>query len=158
MSQLISSWIFGLSFVLEEHAANELEWLHPEGRVVNRHDLGIPSESSNSETCRADRRPNPAPIDRTRLIAQSSSHQRCRMRSVLAAAIVVAIGSFIEPAKADPRWCAISNQGAGNCSFTTIELCRAEVSGTGGFCMWEAPVGHRQPTRASIEAARKETP
>jgi hypothetical protein len=72
--------------------------------------------------------------------------------------IVVAVGSFIGPAKADPRWCAVSNQGTGNCSFTTIEQCHAKVSGIGGFCLREAPVGHRQPTRASIEAARKETP
>ncbi|WP_157100673.1 DUF3551 domain-containing protein [Rhodoplanes sp. Z2-YC6860] len=73
-------------------------------------------------------------------------------------AAVAAVGSFIEPAKADPRWCAVSHQGGGYCSFTTIEQCHAAVSATGGFCMWEAPVGHRQPTRASIEAARREAP
>jgi hypothetical protein len=84
--------------------------------------------------------------------------ERRRLRSALAAMIVVAVGSFIVPAKADPRWCTIPNQGTGNCSFTTIEQCHAKVSGVSGFCMWEAPVGHRQPTRASIEAARKEKP
>ena len=42
MRQLISSLIFGLSFVFEEHAANELGWLHSEGRVVNRRDLETP--------------------------------------------------------------------------------------------------------------------
>src|SRR3954463_15941198 len=70
------------------------------------------------------------------------------------AAAVAAIGLLTEPAKADPRWCAVSHQRAGYCSFTTIEQCHAAVSGSGGFCMWEAPIGHRQPTRASIEAAR----
>ena len=40
--------------------------------------------------------------------------------------IVVAAGSFIKTARADPHWCAISNQRAGDCSFTTIEQCRAE--------------------------------
>jgi hypothetical protein len=113
MPQIISSLIFGLSFVSERHAANELGWLQSERR---------------------------------------------RLHSALAAMIVVAVGSFIGLAKADPRWCAVSNQGTGNCSFTTIEQCHAKVSGIGGFCLREAPVGHRQPTRASIEAARKETP
>src|SRR5258707_6966073 len=158
MPQLISSLILGVSFVLEEHAANELEWLHSEDRIVNRHDLGTSSDSNKSDTCSANRRPNPAPMDRARLIAQSSWYQRCLIRSVLAAMIIVAAGSFIEPARADPRWCAISNQATLNCSFTTIKQCHAEVSGIGGFCMWEAPVGHRQPTRASIEAAPKGTP
>ena len=91
-------------------------------------------------------------------VAQLSWHASWRMCFAVAAAVVAATGSFIEPAKADPRWCAISNQGTGTCSFTTIEQCRAAASGIGGFCMWEAPVGHRQPTRAAIEAARKATP
>src|SRR5260221_52792 len=94
MPQLISSLVFGLSFVLEEHAANELEWLHPEGLVVNRHDLGTPSESRTLDTCRTDRRPNPAPMDTARPIAQSPWYKRCRIRSALAAMIVVAAGSF----------------------------------------------------------------
>jgi hypothetical protein len=158
MPQLISSLIFGLSFVSEKHAVNELGWFHSEDWVVNRRDLGTPPESIKSNSCSAVQRPNPSLIDRVRLIAQSSWHQKCRMRPALAAMIVVAAGSFIKTAEADPHWCAISNQSAGNCSFTTIEQCRAEVSGMDGFCMWEAPVGHRQPTRASIEAARKATP
>jgi hypothetical protein len=74
------------------------------------------------------------------------------------AAAIAAIGLLTGSAKADPRWCAVSLEGAGYCSFTTIEQCHAAVSGTGGFCMWEAPIGHRQPTRASIEAARREAP
>ena len=85
-------------------------------------------------------------------------HPSWRMCATLAAAIVVATVLLIGPAKSDPRWCAISNQMVGDCSFTTIERCHAAVSGPGGFCMWEAPVGHRQPTRAAIEAARKEAP
>jgi hypothetical protein len=158
MPQLISSLIFGLSFVSEKHAVNELGWFHSEDWIVNRRDLGIPSESIKSDSCSADQCPNPALIDRARLIARSCWHQKCRMRPVLAAMIVVAAGSFIKTAKADLHWCAISNQGAGNCSFAAIEQCRAEVSGKGGFCMPEAPVGHRQPTRASVEAARRATP
>jgi hypothetical protein len=158
MPQLISSLIFGLSFVPEKHAVNELGWFHSKDWTVNRRDPGTPSESIKSDHSSADQSPNPALIDRARLIAQSCWHRRCRIRAALAAMIVVAAGSFIKTARADPHWCAISNQRAGDCSFTTIEQCRAEVSGTGGFCMWEAPVGHRQPTRASIEAARNAAP
>ena len=77
------------------------------------------------------------------------------MRFTLAALFVVGVMSFVETAKGDPRWCAISNEGASNCSFAKMDQCRAEVSGLGGYCVPQAPVGHRQPTEASIEAARK---
>jgi hypothetical protein len=156
MPQLISSLIFGLTFVSENHAVNELGWLHTEDWVVNRRDLGIPSELIKSNSCSANQRPNPALIDRARLIARSCWNQKCRMRLALAGMIVVAAGSFINTAKADPHWCAISNKGTSNCSFATIEQCRAEVSGMGEFCMPEAPVGHRQPTRASIEGPARQ--
>jgi Protein of unknown function (DUF3551) len=92
------------------------------------------------------------------LLTNPGLHSSWRLWAALTVAFVAASGSFNKPAKADPRWCVISNQAAGYCSFTTIEKCHAAVSGLGGSCAWEAPVGHRQPTRASIEAARKEIP
>jgi len=92
------------------------------------------------------------------LLTKPALRPSWRIWATLAAALVAAAGWFIEPAKAGPRWCAISNQATGTCSFTTIEQCHAAASNTGGFCMWEAPVGHRQPTRASVEAARTEIP
>jgi hypothetical protein len=154
MPQLISTLIFGLSFVSEKHAANELGWIQSDGWVVNRRNLRTPSEVIKSDTCLAGRLPNPTPINRE-AYCPAIWHERYRMRPALAAMIVVAAGAFIDPAKADQRWCAISNQGASNCSFITIEQCRAEVPGLDGYCMPEAPVGHRQPTRASVETARK---
>jgi hypothetical protein len=157
MPQVISSSIFGLSFVSEKHAANELGWFHSERCVANRRDSGTPSEAIKSDSCRADRHP-PPPIEKASLITQSSWRQRCHMRYVLAATIIIAVGSLSENAKADLRWCEVLNQGVSNCSFTAIEECRSEVSGTGGFCMPAAPVGHRQPTRASVDAARKAIP
>jgi hypothetical protein len=60
-------------------------------------------------------------------------------------------GSFA----AEPRWCAWLADGSATCSFTTIEQCRATIHGLGGSCMPLAPVGHRQPTPASLDAARK---
>jgi hypothetical protein len=53
-------------------------------------------------------------------------------------------------------WCAISNQGAANCGFATIDLCRAEVAGNGGSCIPEAPVGHRQPRAANVSPVPKD--
>jgi hypothetical protein len=70
------------------------------------------------------------------------------MRRSAAAAMLIVAGSL--PASAEPRWCAISNEGASNCSFTSMDQCRASISGNGGFCMPEAPVGHRQPRAADI--------
>ena len=54
---------------------------------------------------------------------------------------LTAVGSIIvllligDPAAADPyKWCAAYRNGSNNCGFTTIEQCRASVSGVGGFC------------------------
>src|SRR4029078_7278378 len=54
------------------------------------------------------------------------------------------------------RWCAISNQGAANCGFPTMDQCRAEVSGNGGRCMPEAAVGHRQAVAANVRPLPKD--
>jgi hypothetical protein len=70
------------------------------------------------------------------------------MRTAFIALILSAAGTVIVTDNAvAQRWCAISNQGAANCGFPTIDQCRSEVSGNGGSCMPEAPVGHRQPGR-----------
>jgi uncharacterized protein DUF3551 len=68
------------------------------------------------------------------------SRKRVYMRIALAALILVAVGPFVETAKADPyRWCAEYSGGLGgggtNCYFITLEQCRAAVSGVGGFCV-----------------------
>ncbi|MFY9687243.1 MAG: DUF3551 domain-containing protein [Pseudolabrys sp.] len=54
----------------------------------------------------------------------------------------IAVGSIISlfliagPAAADPyKWCAAYRNGSNNCGFTTIEQCRASVSGVGGSCV-----------------------
>jgi hypothetical protein len=60
-------------------------------------------------------------------------------------------GSFA----AEPRWCAWLGDGSASCGFTTIEQCRDTIRGLGGSCVPLAPVGHRQPTPASLDAARK---
>jgi hypothetical protein len=65
------------------------------------------------------------------------------MRGALA--VLFLFGLFIDPAPAQQRWCAINNEGASNCSFVSLGTCRDSVSGTGGNCMPEAPVGHLQP-------------
>jgi hypothetical protein len=61
-----------------------------------------------------------------------------RMRILVAALAVAAVGISFDTAKADPyRWCAdltINRGGASNCYFVTLEQCRATVSGVGGYC------------------------
>jgi len=79
------------------------------------------------------------------------------MRAALIALILSAAGTVIVSDNAVAQsWCAISNQGAANCGFTTIDLCRAEVAGNGGSCMPEAPVGHRQPVAANVRPLPKD--
>jgi hypothetical protein len=53
------------------------------------------------------------------------------------AALFMAAGMTAQPAHADPyKWCA-DYQGFGggtNCYFRTLQQCRAQISGRGGFC------------------------
>jgi len=53
----------------------------------------------------------------------------------IATAAVIPLFLVAGPAAADPyKWCAAYRNGSNNCGFTTIEQCRASVSGVGGFC------------------------
>ena len=48
---------------------------------------------------------------------------------------VISLFLIANPAAADPyKWCAAYQNGSNNCGFTTIEQCRASVSGVGGSC------------------------
>ena len=79
------------------------------------------------------------------------------MRTALTALILSAAGMVILADNAVAQtWCAILNQGAANCGFPTIDQCRSEVSGNGGSCMPEAPVGHRQPVAANVRPLPKD--
>lgn len=56
----------------------------------------------------------------------------------LAITVVSVMSLFLiaGPAAADPyKWCAAYRNGGNNCGFTTIEQCRASVSGAGGSCV-----------------------
>jgi hypothetical protein len=75
------------------------------------------------------------------------------MRPVLALLLFLSAALLNETAKAEPRWCSISNEGSYNCSYTSMDQCRSTVSGTGGSCMPEAPVGHLQPRAANARCA-----
>jgi len=68
---------------------------------------------------------------------------RCVGRAALVPAAFALSAGLLSPAWADdtPRdpypWCAVysGNKGGGtNCGFSTLDQCRATVSGIGGFC------------------------
>src|SRR3954454_19872161 len=67
------------------------------------------------------------------------------MRVALLPVLVMFGGAFAEDVKAQQVFCAVNSQGMANCSFSAIDACRDEVRGDGGFCLPQAPVGHRQP-------------
>ena len=76
---------------------------------------------------------------------------------VMAALVVVPVVLTHTPASAyDPYpWCAqYSGDGGGgtNCGFLTIEQCRADVSGIGGFCV---PNQFYNPGQTSARRAYK---
>ena len=76
------------------------------------------------------------------------------MRVALLPLFVICAGSFSGAVNAQ-TFCAVNNQGSTNCVFTSIERCRDEVKADGGFCIPQAPIGHRQPRAADVP---KETP
>jgi Protein of unknown function (DUF3551) len=74
---------------------------------------------------------------------------------------VIAVGSVIslfliaDPAAADSyKWCAAYRNGGTNCGFTTIEQCRATVSGVGGFC--EPNHSYTAPDKTSAQRSQKQ--
>jgi hypothetical protein len=71
------------------------------------------------------------------------------MRTAVLPLLVVFGGAFAEDVKAQ-TFCAVNNQGATNCAFTSVERCRDEVKADGGFCIPQAPIGHRQPRAADL--------
>lgn len=99
---------------------------------------------------------------------------------VIAVASVTSLLLIASPAAADPnKWCAAYRNGGTNCGFTTIEQCRASVSGVGGFCQPNAfytgpektsaqrsqkqaqrkpPAEHRAQERRAPERRARETP
>jgi hypothetical protein len=78
------------------------------------------------------------------------------MRTAILPVLVMFGGVIAEDIKAQ-TFCAVNNQGATNCSFTSITACRDEVKGDGGFCIPQAPVGHRQPRAADVTGSGGDT-
>jgi hypothetical protein len=80
----------------------------------------------------------------------------------IATAAVISLFLIASPAAADPyKWCAAYRNGSNNCGFTTIEQCRASVSGVGGFCepnqFYTGPDKTSAP-RSQRQAERKPPP
>lgn len=77
-------------------------------------------------------------------------------------ALVMSLFLIVDPAAADPyKWCAQYQNGSNNCGFTTIEQCRASVSGVGGSCapnsFYTGPDKTSAP-RSQQQAQRKPPP
>jgi hypothetical protein len=55
---------------------------------------------------------------------------------IIAAALFLCVFAWpTAGARAAQGWCSISGEGYSNCGFATAELCRASISGNGGYCM-----------------------
>jgi hypothetical protein len=79
------------------------------------------------------------------------------MRTAFLPVLVMFGGVLVEDTKA-LTFCAVNNQGsAANCAFTSVTACREEVKGDGGFCIPEAPIGHRQPRAADVPGGGDDT-
>ena len=79
------------------------------------------------------------------------------MRIVFAALLALIAGTAAGTANADPyRWCSVymgEDGGSSNCYFVTLEQCRANVSGVGGFCQ-PSPF-YRESATAGDDTPRK---
>ena len=61
------------------------------------------------------------------------------MRSILLMTAALALLAGLKPSSAEISypWCAQygGERGGRNCGFTTLEQCRAAISGNGGYCI-----------------------
>jgi len=62
----------------------------------------------------------------------------------VAVLLLAIFGTHLANAKAEIRWCSISDEGASNCSFVAVAQCLAAVSGSGGYCIREAQMNDSQ--------------
>jgi hypothetical protein len=86
------------------------------------------------------------------------------MRCVVVMGIIVIVSALVTPARAgiEYPWCAQysgGNSGGGrNCGFSTIEECRATVSGMGGFCepnlFYPGSVSNAAPSKRKRKRSR----
>jgi hypothetical protein len=82
--------------------------------------------------------------------------RRTVMLGLLALTAALTLDAAPAIAKSGPRvypWCAQYNLPGGpmNCSFSTVEQCRVEVSGVGGYCAVNPYSAYNPP--ASVSAA-----
>ena len=67
------------------------------------------------------------------------------MRTIPAVAVLFGLMAGADPGSAEITypWCAQYARDGRNCGFTTLEKCRATVSGNGGYCdrnpMYQGP-------------------
>lgn len=66
--------------------------------------------------------------------------------------VVMLLGGLMAKAAEAQTFCAVNHEGATNCTFASIERCRDEVQADGGFCIPQAPTGHRQPRARDLPA------
>jgi hypothetical protein len=106
---------------------------------------------------------NPCPPVSTALFQQIAFVKRFMNKNsygfVIAVGSVTSLFLVADPAAADPyKWCAAYRNGSNNCGFTTIEQCRASVSGVGGSCepnqFYTGP-DKTSPQRSQRQAQRK---
>jgi hypothetical protein len=76
----------------------------------------------------------------------------------VAALLLTIFGTHIADAKAEIRWCSISNEGASNCSFVSVAQCLAAGSGAGGDCMREAQMSDSEPRAADSSTSEAKRP
>src|SRR5436190_6250728 len=76
----------------------------------------------------------------------------------VAAFLLAIFGTHMADAKAEIRWCSISDEGASNCSFVSVALCLAAVSGSGGYCIREAQMNDSQLRAADSSTSEAKRP
>ena len=76
----------------------------------------------------------------------------------VAAFLLAIFGMHTADAKAEIRWCSISDEGASNCSFVSVAQCLAAVSGAGGYCMREAQMSDSEPRVADSSTSEAKRP
>jgi hypothetical protein len=79
---------------------------------------------------------------------------------LMTATVLVAISAMTAEAVArEYPWCSYYNSGSQNCGFTTLDQCKSNISGIGGFCQmnpsYTARAGHASPSESALARSRR---
>jgi Protein of unknown function (DUF3551) len=74
------------------------------------------------------------------------------MGAVTATVLVAMSAMTTEAAAREYPWCSYYNSGSQNCGFATLDQCKSNISGIGGFCQMNPSYAARGGQTSALES------